>query len=374
MTVIFSLLIILYALFIILAVIALLYVTPMLMEKVSWLKEKSVDEKVLVILPVHLILIILAVTSVWKLQLWKADYDTRQYYEQIRTGNAPIPKQYASFLVDNYPDVGRDYQRIVAEEFIIVERLKSMRSFRKSLVNQDKFINNVIGRWGMMLDQLGNLRATIETRLKVEKKSELILEQTYAQIKQEIKETYIDVLINRKRIEDLMKQYAAKSIGFLKNPVLGDPGHPVSSLTEKNYYRVISFFLSEYSELIDPLDLIIKKIKESNLVITNLKRQIKANKIKASNTAQQGVINDVLFEWEYANEYAHLRLLKILYALETESVLREMGMGGQHPLMEKLKQEIPKTIKKYSQDVDNLLRETKANSNPNLVLVPVEQP
>lgn len=366
MIVIVNLLFILYSLLVILAVIALLYFTPKLIENapwLSWLKSKTDDQKVLTILPVHIILIILAVTSVWKFQLWKIHYEKQSLHEQIIEGNAPIEKPYYNFIVRQYPDIGEEYRRISSEIMIINDRLKRMDSFKKSLKNQQRFINNITGHWEMMADQLGMLKASIETKSKAEKKSKQIAEQIHSDLKQEISQTYAQVLSTRLHIESLMKKHASISIRFLNEPMLDEPGYSVFPLKKDNYYRVISFFLSEHSELISPLDSITQTIRKTTGIIANLKQQLKAKHIKRKDVAKTA-----LLEWEDTKKYAHLRLLKILYAVETEYLLQEMGMETQHPIMKKLHDEIKQMIPYYAQEVQSQWLDTQNDSNPVRVL------
>jgi hypothetical protein len=96
--------------------------------------------------------------------------------------------------------------------------------------------------------------------------------------------------------------------------------------------------------------------------------------IKLVNTlSQRGnyrrkVVNRVLSRWGNTKKYAHKRLFKVLYALETEYVLREMGLDKTHPAMQRLSRSIPDRLQRYSEDVRRQWENSNQNSNPQIVL------
>lgn len=349
MTVIISLLFYLYVLFIILAILALLFATPPIIERFAWLKDKSSDEKVLVSLPIHLILIILAVVSVWKFQYWRIDYE-------IRSGHAPIEKVYRNLLVKKYPELGATYQRIIAEKFLVDQHVSKMSRFQHSLNNHYKFITDHTRRLQMVSDQLKNLRSIIETKAKSHKNTHDAAKELSKEIKVSVKRIYQ----NKKRINDLITEHARRSIRFLTHPELNDPHYPVS---QKNYDRLISFFLSEHSDRIDQLNLITQTIITSNVTMKQLK-----DKLAQRGLQRRQTVYDVLYAWGYTKKYARVRLFKILYALETEYVLQAMGISDEVPIMKQLHSATSKTIQDYSEDVLKKFKEVNRDSNPNTAL------
>jgi len=238
-----------------------------------------------------------------------------------------------------------------------------MLVFQRQLNNPKVFINQVMGRWDVMLSQLVRLKHFIELTAVSQGQSAEVLRQLSVDINENINQIFADILENRRHIERLMRDYADSSTQFLVDATLDDPGYAISSLSRANYQRVIQFFKSEYPELIIPLDVITKDIRASNQIIKGLKYEIKKKRV-----SRQSPADDVLFEWEYTREYSRLRLLKILNAIEAQYVLREMGMRDQYPAMQKLQQAIPPMIKHYSQKVHQRWSDTKQNSNPDRIL------
>lgn len=350
MTFIFSVLFYLYVLFIILAIAALLFATPPIIERLPWLKEKSTDEKVLWSLPIHTILIILAVVSVWKFQHWRTDY-------AVRTGHADIAGEYHDFLVDEYPKLGKAYQRVLADKFMVDEHIAKIANFPRSLANHYQFVMDISNRWQMISDQLENLKGIIETKAGSHEDSY----KTAIDLTDEIDASFQRIYRSKQRISDDMDEHVERSIRFLTNPRLNDNHYPVS---KKNYDQLISFFLSEHSGSIDQLNLITQTILASNTTMGLLR-----NRLNQRNVPRRKMVYRILRAWDQTKKFARERLFKILYALETEYVLKRLGMEEDNPVMQRLTLAIPETIQRYSVDVFMKWQSVNQDSNPQRVLV-----
>jgi hypothetical protein len=342
---IINLLFFLYILVVVLTIAALLLITPILMEKLPWTNDK----KVLAALPVHLMLLILAIMSVWKFQDWKIQYE-------IRTGHAQISIQYRDFLENQAPQLGIAYRKIIADRYMLEEYLFNTIHFQVSLSNHQTFINKNTQRWQMVLDQLKDL----QTRIEAQAVRHQDLPAATVVLTQDINIGFQQIRHNKYLIEQSMNQHAFASIRFLIDPAITAPHYPIS---KKNYQRIISFFLSKYDTLIDPLNLMTQTIYTSNLTIEQLRHKLKQKRLR-----NRSVIKDVFKAWKHTKHYTYTRLFKVLYALETEYVLQRMGMQESHPTMRKLQEAISHSISLYSKDINALWLATKQSNNPKTVL------
>ena len=265
-----------------------------------------------------------------------------------------LQKQH--LLVKQYPKLGVTYQRIIAEKYLVDQHVAKISHFQYSLDNHYKFINDHTQRWVMVSDQLKNLRSIIETKAENHKKAHDAAKELSEEIKRSVKRVYQ----NKRRINNLMTEHARRSIRFLIHPELDDPHYAVS---QKNYDRLISFFLSEHSDRIDQLNLITQTIIASNITMKRLK-----DKLAQRGLQRRQTVYDVLYAWGHTKKYARVRLFKILYALETEYVLQTMGVPDDALIMRQLHSATSKTIQDYSNDVLKSWKRVSKDNNPETTL------
>jgi len=345
---IITLLFYLYILVVALTIVTLLLITPILMEKLPWTNEK----KVLTILPLYLFFIPLAVISIWKFQDWKVQ-------EEIRTGHAKISTEYRDFLENKYPQLGKNYQRVLADHYILKEDLHHMHRNPVILSNHMVFIKDITQRRLMILDQLKHLKNMLEIQaLRPDNSSNaaLILEDHVDFYLTEIKRS-------EKLIEISMRQHVSNSVHFLNDPRSRSLHYPIN---KQNYDDIINFFLKRYghnNNLIDSLDVIVQTIHQSKLIIQQLSHKLSQRKLYESAT-----IRAARKAWQQTYSHSHNRLFKILYSLETEYVLQSMKMQENHPSMQKLHAAINQAIPNYSREINVLRLVTEENNNPKTVL------
>ena len=341
---IITLLFYLYIVVVVLTIATLLLITPILMEKLPWKNDK----KVLTILPLYLFFIPLAVISIWKFQDWKVDYETR-------TGHAKISTKYQNFLEYKYPQLGKMYQKVIADHFILQEHLRHTYYQSATLKNHAAFIKNITQRRRMILDQLVQLRQMLEKEA---------LRKNDSPNAAAVLKNHIDFYLKKKKknrasIQRLMHQHAENSIRFLSNPRSSVTHYPIN---KQNYEQIIHFFVSRFdddeSNLIALLDVIVQTIYRSKQIIQQLSKKLAQKKLR-----NRAIIREVLQAWQGIHRYSYHRLFKILYALEAEYVLQKMNLQKNHSSMQQLHTAINQAIPYYSQNVSAFLVEVEQSNN-----------
>jgi hypothetical protein len=338
-----------YILLIILSILGAFLLTPIFAERLRKKLAWTPEQKILAMLPLHLIFISLAISSVWKFQDWKLDYE-------IRTGHAQIGEPYRDFLENRSPELGKIYQKLIADQYLLEAHLSKMRYLQLYLDNHRNFIHKANLRWQMVLDQVKALQVMIEKQTQRPNDSSAIISALRLSIEKELQ-----ALRSKKvSIVEDMNQQAYLSIYFLKNPDRNSTDYPIS---EKNYALIINFFISKHDTLTNDLGAIIQAVYSSQDTINRLSRGFTTR-----NESKHRLIKDVLKEWKNSNYHIRKRLFRILYALETEYVLHKIGMGYEHTSVLKLQQGIEQFIPYYAKNINDLLLATKQSSNPATVL------
>ncbi len=328
-----------------LLIIGLIIFTPLLMEYIPFLKYSKKGEEVNIFYAVviHSIIIVLLVTPLIKMYAnIQRDYAT-EYLNNIRNRQAEIPIIYKKLLEDRSPDLGKAYQYVLSERLIIDEFNKKITIIKRPLKNHQFFIDKILSHLKMVDDQLYSLKGLLETSAVTFNQTSKFDDSLYTNVK-----AYIEQIEHNKGyINYLLTSNVKNAKNFLTQPNNYLPFRNRYPITKQNYQYIISFLLHEYPKLVNSLDKITTRLNKIDKKIRKLEQMLLITSKK-----QKKVIETSINTWLQFDDYSRQQFFKILYALETEYVVKQMGMLDTAPSLKALKKAIPSMIKYYSTDIE----------------------
>jgi hypothetical protein len=330
MTVLLEIAFILYVVLVITAVIAVFIFTPRVMGKL--LPDDQHEKQVLFALPIHLFVLILATSSIWKFQSWKDHYLDEQY------GVILTDYDYQHFLANNFTELSladRQLTKTIQQQDEFLRTLRRLSRFSA----QKTFLDNLHDQWLNQFERLRNLQGQIadETR-----KVQLAISTGDTVRSRTSFRTIANVLIERINAELLTTRksnaiIAGKVIDQIKfaaeilknNPKAKIQTHVI--YTAESYQQMLAYIDNHYPDLYEYYE-------KSYQVLQNTdKNQQKLENDKGRSVELDKLINRMVREWKHSKAAIQTKMIKMIYAMEIEMIARELGVSAENSRLHELR-------------------------------------
>lgn len=329
MTVLLEIVFILYVVLVIAAVIAVFVFTPKMMNKV--LPDDQHEKQVLLALPIHLLVLILATSSVWKFQSWKDRYLDEQY------GVVLTDYDYQRFLANNFTELSqadRQLTKVIQQQDEFLRILRRLSRFSA----QKTFLGSLHDKWLNQFERLRYLQGQIaeETRkvqLAISTGDNIRSRASFRTIASMLIQRIDTELQATKKSNDVIAGKVIDQIKFATEILKNNPKAKIQTnvaYNSESYEQIMKYIENHYADLYEYYE-------KSYQVLQNTDRnQQKLNNDKGRSVELDKLIDRMVREWRLSKTSIQAKMIRMIYAMEIEMIARELGVSANNPRLHEL--------------------------------------
>lgn len=337
MTILLEIVFILYVVLAIAAVIAVFVFTPKVMSR--FLPDDQHEKHVLLALPVHLLVLILATSTVWKFQSWKDHYLDEHY------GVVLTDYDYQRFLAANFAELSqadRQLTKVIQQQDEFLRILRKLSRFS----SQKTFLGALHDQWLNQFERLRFLQGKIadETR-----KVQLAISTGDTQRSRISFRTIANGLIDdidaelalTRRSNNIIAGKVIDQIKFATEILRNNPKASIQAnavYTAESYQQLMDYIDEYFPELYDDYENGYQVLQDAD------RHQQRLNNDRGRSAEVDKLIDRMVREWKRSKAAMQRKVIKMLYAMEIEMIARELGVSANNPRLHELRRTLNNRI------------------------------
>lgn len=310
--------------------VALLIITPKVMNKLFPNLEQ--EKQILIAMVIHVIVIVSVLVSVWKFQNWKNDYaDNLQ-------GFAFVENQHAKILREDFPELSAADEMLMK---VLHNREASMLAMTKlghQLGAHRPFLSMLNDHWVNQIERLSYMRKLIakeahkfQLALKAGDKDDVY--RNFRSISYILVQKTYEELEETRRSDQVIAEKLLNHVKFAIQLLRDNPKAKISKKIQysaENYKAILSYTDKVHPELVTYLEESYKVVLKAN------SNQSMLQKALGQDTEVDQLVYKMINDWRITKGAVQTKLIRILYVLEIEMIARRLEIPAEHPLMTEL--------------------------------------